>query len=160
MRTSVLLIFAISLAACGATPTELVVVVDSDLQAPTELAVVRALMKDPQGTPVALNDFHLDERSLPFSFVVVPANGDLERTITIDLIAYAPDRTALFTRTSQTRFLSERRLKLPMFLAEQCTTLAPSCAGGSTCTELGCAPAARSPGELQDVEPGEELAPG
>lgn len=149
------------LAGCGGAPTELVIVVNSDLRTPDELSLVRAVVSDDRGTPVSLNDFRFNDPSmalvLPFSFVVVPSGENHARAVTIELVAQSPDRTALFTRRAETQFIADRRLRLPMFLARQCATLASSCGDGMTCAEEGCVAALNSAASLAEIEPGEEL---
>jgi hypothetical protein len=158
-RSAIILLLAAFSPSCAETPTELVVVVDSDLSVPDELGAVRALVGDTAGSPASLNDFVFSDqdRVLPFSFVVVPAGEDLDKVIVIELVAFSAARDVLFERRAETQFQSERRLKLPMFLSEECVNVAPTCEASMTCTETGCAAAARASSELEEIEPGEEL---
>src|SRR5688500_10435627 len=115
-----IVLFSIS---CGGSPAELVVVVRSDLQVPEQLSLVRAVVKDASGVPQSVNDFVLDGPSppvLPFSFVIVPADGDSDRAIELCLGALDRDRNVLFERRARTGFLENRSLLLEMFLAAGC----------------------------------------
>jgi hypothetical protein len=143
--------------ACG-SPAELVVVVDSDLTVPTELALVRAVVSDEEGQARSLNDFVLEGAGapeVPFSFGVVPIDGDADRTVQIELSAFDDDRILLFSSRARTRFASGRLLRLPMFLAGSCRTT--SCSAQETCGEDGCVSPERSVESLVEVEPGAEL---
>jgi hypothetical protein len=153
-RLGALLLLAI---ACE-SPAQLVVVVDTDLAVPGELAMVRAVVLDREGQPRSLNDFVLDEEGapeLPFSFGVVPIDGDPARTISIELTAHDGARAELFTARARTGFVANRTLRLPMFLAGDCRTI--ECGENETCGEAGCVAADVPPETLGEVEPGEEL---
>jgi hypothetical protein len=144
--------------ACGGTPAELVVVVRSDLQTPMELALVRAVVKDAAGRATSVNDFLLDGStplSLPFSFGVVPAGGDASREIEVELTAFDLEREVASTRRARTGFVEDRSLLLEMFLARSCRTV--ECEEGETCGEQGCVSDRVPPGDLREVEPGEEI---
>lgn len=142
---------------CGGT-SELVVVVDSNLTVPSELALIRVVVEDRNGKPQSLNDFVLDEPgapSLPFSFGVVPLDGDSSRTIEIELSAFDETRTLSFVARARTGFIANKTLRLPMFLPRLCLML--DCSDDETCTDEGCTSATIAVEMLSEVEPGKEI---
>ena len=150
-------LWLLALIGCGGT-SELVVVVDTDLSVPDELAMIRAVVEDQTGRPRSLNDFVLDESNapaLPFSFGVVPIDGDSDRTIEIELGAHDGVGTQLFVMRARTGFAANKTLRLPMFLASSCQTNA--CSAEETCTADGCASPEVSIETLAEIEPGEEI---
>lgn len=158
-RGGPLSIASIVLCSCGGLPAQLVVAVSTDFAVPAEVQMIRAVIEDASGVPVFVNDFVLDDGSvaLPFSFAVVPIDGDHRRVITVALTAHRGDRSPIFTRRARTGFVESERLLLPMFLSRECESLAATCPPASTCTEGGCAPVEISAGSLRRVEPGLEF---
>jgi hypothetical protein len=127
----VLLLVGLSLVGCAKSPTELVVLVNSDYLVPAELTEVRARVLTDDGMLVSEHTFALagtdtvpavGQDALPFSFAVAPRNGDatLRATIELSAIGAAPDRAVLLTRRAKTGFIEGRSLLLPMFLAKGC----------------------------------------
>lgn len=149
------------LAACSKDPTQIVVVVDSDLAVPAELVAVRAVVRWTGEEAVADERFGLlggqltDARhSLPLSFGIGPGAA-LDGEVSIEIHALRPGDGAHFVRRAVTRFRPNQTLLLPMFLARECRSV--SCGATETCTELGCRAEFVDPGTLQVVPPGLEL---
>lgn len=143
----------VALAACSRQPTQLVVIVDSDLEVPATLSAVRAVVRDDAGAELLAHTFVLAAASgagsgtaLPISFGLAPPGDDDARRVTLDLEALDAASNVLFTRRTITGFVSGKSLVLPIFLSGQCRSL--TCDGGLTCTELGCAAPEIDPGTL------------
>lgn len=134
-------------AACSKTPTQLLVIADSDLQVPSELAAIRAVLRDEGGVEKRAHRFVLGAGgvSLPISFGAGPGESESLRVM-IDLEAIAPDDRVLFTRRVITAFVEGKSLVLPVFLAARCATL--TCNDGTTCGENGCVSPEIDPGSL------------
>lgn len=144
----------IALLGCSVTPTNLVVVIDSDLSVPDELSLLFVTVWSENGELAATNHFPLG--SLPISFGIVPKTPeDQERSVTLAIEAQDPARKPLFVRRAETLFRPGERVKLPLFLARSC--IGNTCREAETCTETGCAPPAIDPSTLTPIEPGEEL---
>lgn len=162
MRRSRLAVPALALlAACSKDPTQIIVVVDSDLAVPSELVAVRAVVRWTGEDAVADERFGLlggqlseSRHSLPLSFGLGPGAA-LDGEVSVELHALRPGDGAHFVRRAVTRFRPNQTLLLPLFLARDCRS--ESCRAMETCTELGCRPAFVDPGTLQVVSPGGEL---
>ncbi len=150
---------------CQKDATQLVVLVNTDYQVPTELAFVVVRITDLDGNEISMNEFTLTDVvdpadptrfTLPLSFGVVPVDDDASRRIVVSVDGLSPTREVRLTRLAITGFVSQRTLLLPMFLAKGCegiTCTEPN----QTCTEQGCVSAVLEPGSLQEVLPGGEL---
>jgi len=148
-RAFLLLTVSAGLLACTEDPTQLLVVVDSDMSVPQDLVQVQATVRSENGRLLASSDFALvanrseESRtrfSLPLSFgVLAPTETRTERVM-VDVSALGTSTTGqpsvLFTRQALTGFVEGKSLLLPMYLASQCQTL--QCDAGQTCTEKGC----------------------
>jgi hypothetical protein len=152
------------LTACEKDATELVVLVNTDFVVPAEMGIVRARISDPRGQEISASEFVLVAAPdpsdptrfvVPFSFGVVPLDGDASRRVIVDVDGLSSGRDLLLTRRAVTGFLSERTLLLPMFLSRSCRDVI--CPEGQTCTEAGCVSNEIEPGSLQEILPGEEL---
>lgn len=160
-RCAALFVTAFSIGACTEAPTQFVVVVDSDLEVPTELQTVRATVRNGSGDVRSEFPFELrppgapDDATrypLPLSFAVVEPESGYDDELVIELRGEGPTRDVV--RRAVTRFVPGRTLELPMFLARQCTTL--SCDPGETCTEFGCRSEQVDPNGLRQIEAGQE----
>jgi hypothetical protein len=149
---------------CSSDPTQLVVVVGSDLSVPQPLQSVHARVTSqsasgsqwdhtfplvPSGTAMMSGQF-----ALPFSFGVVPHGGDASDRVIIELEAQG--QTTLFSRTANCGFVEHATLLLPMFLSSSC--LGSQCADGLTCTERGCVSATIDEHMLMHIAPGQEAS--
>lgn len=134
-----------SLAAGCAEPTQLVVVVSTDMTVPTELDSVRVqvvrvgetvpihdqLLPLPAGSPSATGFQTL------LSFGAGPRGDDTSRRIRVVVDAIKDGRT-LFTTEVRTGFARRKRLRLDVYLARRCLTQAAMCVAGETCGLRGC----------------------
>ena len=128
-------------AGCSADKTQLVVVVDSNLTVPSELAQVSVKVTTGVGNAEkkASEEFVLDdENALPLSFGVAPVDGTQDSEVVISVIAFNEDGDRLFTRRVETSFQTGKSRLLHVYLASQCGDLAAKCPAGQTCTENGC----------------------
>src|SRR5687768_4072161 len=133
-------LLAIVLAGCTKDPTQIVVRVDSDLGA--QLTPIRAIVRDDQG---GISAEHMFPAEVPFSFGVAPKEGPLDQMVIIEL-------ESAVSRRAVTRFVPDKTLLLPMFLAKSC--IGVSCKEGETCTERGCE--SDEVTGLSEIEPGDE----
>lgn len=136
------------LSACTGTPSQVLVVVDSDLEIPSELQAIRVVLRDEAGAELRDHRFALTTGGLPISFGVGPKDGDAEVPLWIELEARGELDQILFVRRAHVRFVANKSLVLPVFLAASCRTT--SCGEGLTCTERGCASPEIDPGSLCD----------
>lgn len=144
-------------------PTQLVVLVDSDMNVPSELATVNVVVSDASGREVTSRPFALAEVSsagsaqyaLPLSFGVVPQGGDVSRRVDVVVSGLGPDDTTLVSRRARTGFVEGQTSLLRMFLARSCRGVV--CGGNQTCTETGCVSYDVPPMSLPSIEPGQEL---
>ena len=141
------------MAGCSDDPTQLLVVVDSDMQVPKPLSIVSAEIRDEAGAVIGTHEFLLTgsmPTKLPFSFGVLAPAEDLEALVTVEVSAVesATATRPLFTRVAVTRFLENKSLILPMFLASNCQSL--MCGEEQTCTENGCVSTFVEPTRLKE----------
>jgi hypothetical protein len=147
------LLFAVALSACSSDVTQLVVLVDSDM-AESELTAVRANVLSEANDN--LWEHYFEEPSLPFSFGVLPKDGDPSQRIVIEIAAVGPGEVHLFSRRARTRLIEGKTLLLEMYLASSCR--ATTCGEGTTCTQRGCQPELIDEAMLAELEkPGDEL---
>ncbi len=121
---------------CETTATELIVVVDSDLVAGTELAEVIV------ATDGSSHAFPIDGAAdLPLSFGVVPGPGQSERApVRIAITGSNADGVPIVEALSVTTFRPGQRRVLPMPLARSCVAV-EDCADHedeSTCRDGEC----------------------
>ncbi len=140
------------LAACEVPPTQLVVVVRTDMAIPEELDAFAVRVTGP-GSLEERGPFELTGSPpavLPATFGVRPEGGDAERLATMGLTARR-DGVDLFATRAATSVLDERKLQLDVFLAERCIEEALGCVEpGQTCTENGCDDEWRDPSGLPE----------
>jgi len=148
MRALTALSLALCFVGCKSDPTQLLVVIDSDLQVPTELSSAR--VKVSLGPlPVGDQTFSFaNPGSLPASFGVA-SSGDRTLAVRIEITAIGPGGT-LFTREITTRFRDGKTLRVPFVLPRGCRSN-PSAAA--------CVAAIVDPASLSEVAAGSELEP-
>lgn len=158
-----LLALALLSTACAAPPTQLVVVVRSDLPA-ADLAEVRVdvIPGEPFTAAPSTQTFVVgagDGRvAIPFSFGILPRNGDPTSRVEITVGAYgaAGASTPVVTRVVRTGFSAGRALLVPVFLSAACRDRAP-CEAGLTCDRGECVSPDVPVEDLDPVDPGREL---
>lgn len=158
------------LGACTQPATQLVVVVDSDL-APSEYACVGVVVSRVEGGALVQGDRRMFDVpglvAVPFSFGVVPPDGDASRRVEIRAEAWpscdepAPGAAPLVSRAVRTGFLAGQTLRVPMFLGARCRMV--ECPEPQTCDPGAgvCEVVPELPPEsLSPVRPGDELRDG
>lgn len=158
---------ALLLSACSVDPTQVVVLIDTDMREPRELDGFRVLVTNAEGEPRLDRTFELTTPSaggevvtLPATFGVRPRGGDADRPVTITVQALRGTPLAeRFHTTARTTFVEHHRLRLDMFLARRCLT--ERCPAGETCRAQGCEPEEIDPRGLPDWTglPGRDAGP-
>jgi len=125
---------------CTVQPTQLVVIVDTDMTA-EELDGFSTRVLDGRGQVVGERTFARGTVPpavlLPATFGVAPKDRDADRRVTVEVVAlHAGDE--LFRTRAVTGFIREQALALDMFLAERCVLEASTCGTGRTCRRTGC----------------------
>jgi len=144
---------------CRPTPelTELMVVVDTDFEVPGELDGFNVRVLDGAGREARLSAYSLDGAdpvTLPASFGVVPQNGDADRRVAVEVDATFASEV-LFTTRAVTGFIEGKKLRLEMFLAQSCMTVAATCGENETCRRDGCADEPIDPEDLPEFGGGD-----
>ncbi|MDQ3037751.1 MAG: hypothetical protein M3Y87_35485, partial [Myxococcota bacterium] len=144
-------------AGCGSDErTQLVVVVETDMAVPAQLASVRAEIT---GCADCAHEFALDGAgavSMPFSFGVAPQDGDASRTIELVVEGRGPAGAALVRRVVRTGFVAGRTVLLRVRLEADCIGML-ACAAETTCIAGACRDDFVDPGTLPEIAPGAEL---
>lgn len=139
MRRAKLILWAGLLAACSADDRQLVVVVNSDLNVPTQLANVDVRVEDDAGSLLAERTFALlgtGGNGVPFSFGVAPHEAG---AMTIVVQARGPNLPRGFPAVRRrVESLPAGRSGLAIYLSEGCAE--SSCAGDQTCLDTLCGP--------------------
>lgn len=133
------LALAVSLLLAGGCQeaTQLVVVVDSDLEPGVEIVAVEVSVF------AGGNDarrFDLQAAPLPFSFGVVPSTAGASGPVRVVATAIGPAGERLCSLTRDTRFVPGQTLRLEMPLARACTSghLRIECEDETTCSDGEC----------------------
>ena len=133
----------VALCACSADPTQVILVVDTDMNVPSELDAVRITVVGPDGEiqstegPLVLGD----PRTLAQTHTGGPL-GPFRATVQ-GLLAGIP----VVTRHATFDFQRERRLALSMTLRRACRGVA--CGAEETCADGGCRSVVVAPEELR-----------
>ena len=137
--------------------TAVVVVVESDLLAPDELASVRAVVGDGGcGDGTCTHDFvTATPAALPFSFVVEPRGGDPSARFTLVVTGRDSAGASVVERHVGGGFSSGRTILLRVPLERLCRGIA--CTPTDTCVFGSCVSRMIAPSTLPDVVPGHEL---
>lgn len=147
---------SIALVGCSRSATELVVLVESDLDVPAELSTVRAIIHDGNEGAEVPATFDLTNTPLPLSFGVLPGDGSTSVTIEVHGEGpYIAGENAPLIRRATTTFIEGKTLLLPLFLGRSCAGV--TCGPTETCTERGiCENAFVDSATLTEIEPGQE----
>ena len=138
--------------ALGCDPaTQLLVVVDSDLEAGTELSVVEITVGSGVGL-VTTHAFDLNTTGLPFTFGVRPAR-DADEGVHLSAAGRNAEGEFVVGRSAQTNFLSGRTLRLDLPLARACVNIELDCEAGMTCGGGECVGSVLQAAELTDIDP-------
>ncbi|MBI2373119.1 MAG: hypothetical protein HYV07_03890 [Deltaproteobacteria bacterium] len=145
--------------ACKAEPTQLMVVVDSDLAVPADIVRVRAAVLE---STAAFSSESVDERNLdlastpfPFSFGIAP-RGDLTEPVVLvveGLAASGPPAKVAVRKLA--RFREGETLLLPVILTSSCYGVV--CPQRAESCEQGVCGLPTADPSLRAIEPGEEL---
>ena len=146
-----------SLCGCAAEPaTQLVVVVDSDLQVPDELDELRVRVLDAAGELATDRTFRLGTGEghflLPSDFGVAPRDEDAPGLVTIEVSPMLRG-SALFVTRVITGFREGHQLRLDWMLPRTCLAGAAECTAAQTCSLAGCVDPAIDPLTLEEFEP-------
>lgn len=145
-----------ALAGCE-DPTQLIVVVDTDLEPGREVATIDAVVQS-QGSFAVTHVFEMDRGSVPFSFGVRPARAD-DETVRIAVTARSPDGAVLVGRTVDTAFVPGRARLVEMPLSRACASVELQCESVETCHEGACVSARVAPSALPEATIGDAPAP-
>ena len=158
----------LALAGC-AEPTQLVVVVRTDMTVPTEIDQVRVrVLHVGDATPTYDNTVPLTTPSTAgvtfqtlLSFGAGPRDDDASRRVHV-LVDAMKGGSRLFTTEVRTGFARGKKLRLEVYLARRCLTQAEMCLPDQTCGLSGCVspdvpvevlPPADSPPTITPVDP-------
>ncbi len=128
-----------ALASCGGDdPTEIVLVIDSDLEVPTELDAIEVTVSGRRGAPTIVSADLTDSATpdLPLTLTLYPSSVP-PSPVAIAIVASAGG-TDVVRRDVRTGFVEGETRMLRVLLAARCVSL--SCDGGRTCDETGCRP--------------------
>jgi len=155
---------AAALGAGCAEPTQLVVVVSTDMTVPDEIDQVRVqVFHVGEALPTYDNALPLTPGAPPvlgfrtlLSFGAGPIDDDPSRRIRVVVDAIRAGRT-LFTTEVRTSFARRKRLRLDVYLARRCIEQAARCRMDETCGLYGCVspdvPVGSLPGYSGDLTP-------
>jgi len=135
-RLGIALLFAV-LSGCGSDPTQLIVVVDSDLMVPLELDEVRIEVVGPMAEPTEVTQSltGTDAPVLPLTLTLVPAGEELGPvTVTARGLVTGGE---VISRTARTTLVKGESRVLRLFLLRSC--IGTGCPTDQSCGEDGCA---------------------
>ncbi|MCC6876801.1 MAG: hypothetical protein IT378_21030 [Sandaracinaceae bacterium] len=130
----------LALAGCGGDPTELVVVVDTDLVVPSELDRVLVTVVGPSGSMASASETLTDCSALPLTIGVRPRGQSLGP---VRVTVVGSGGAGSVTREATTTLVRGRATMLVMHILRFCEGVA--CGAGATCGEVGCASTERDP---------------
>lgn len=132
----------VALCACSSDPTQVIIVVDTDLSIPGELESVRITVRGPDGETQVVEGAldPMEPRTLAQTHTGGPL-GPFQATVE-GLVG----GIVVLERRATFEFQPGRRLTLPMHLVRSC--IGASCVAEETCSEGGCRPILVGPGEL------------
>lgn len=153
---------------CERPPTQIVVVVASDMRPATELRFVRVIIQR-EGSATRLHDriypiqpgeglapgadAALDGFALPGEIAVSAYDSADPRRLQVSVAAFLSDDAGNFTQLATVRFEPEHLVYLSMFLAGRCRLPENQrCGAGTTCGLTGCIPIERMTTPTPPVE--------
>ena len=120
---------------CAQPATQLVVVVDSDLDPQMDLAQIEAVVSSREFSPPWTNTFVINSSSdIPFSFGV-EAGGGPNNEVTIDLAVLDVSSKVVVTRRAVVELAEDKSLVLPLALNASCKNV--NCPAMQTCVDTG-----------------------
>ncbi|HOD24302.1 MAG TPA: hypothetical protein PKK83_18525 [Polyangiaceae bacterium] len=160
LKRQLLLMFCATWLSCSADPlTELVVVINSDMETPDEFDGFRVAVTDHEGALSTERYYFVGKEPgkvvLPADFGLVPKGGDASRKVAVEVWATLAGAD-LFSNRALTGFVKGKVLRLDMFLASRCLTEAKACKPNETCRVEGCVPEEIDPGSLPEYTPGSQ----
>lgn len=144
------LVAFVGLAGCEVDPTEIVVVVHSDLAVPSELDGIRVYVDGPVHE-VDAGTYDVAVGELPVTFGVAPANGKASSKVMVEVTARHADAEP-FRTWARTTFIEHRVLQLDLWLARRCIVEAAGCGPEQTCGRDGCQNPDVDPRTLPDFD--------
>lgn len=144
-------------AGCASARTGVVVVVDTDLAVPGEIASVRARAGAGACTDGSCtHDFVTAEpAAFPFSFALEPRGDGTRAPFTLEVTGRDGSGATVVARHVESSFVAGRTLLIRVPLERACRGV--SCLAGETCALGACVSRAVDPRTLSDVVPGHEL---
>jgi hypothetical protein len=142
------------LASCAPAATQIVVVVDSDLEPGSELAAVEA-SASVGGRAAETHRFDLaaGEVTLPFSFGIVAPAGGADDVVRVTLDALDPEGRPLVGWHASTHFRAHATLRLDAPLARACGERGPCEESGLACERGECRADAIDAASLVEIDP-------
>jgi hypothetical protein len=142
---------------CAADPTQLLVVVDTDLEAGVEYDAILVSA----GADVGSDErrFEAGEVELPFSIGIAAGDAkDGAVRVTVSLWTREGEHTyAVVTRQAYTHFLPEQTRRLDVVLSRNCLRASEECLDEQTCVDGACVSALVDPNTLPHGDPGAPL---
>jgi hypothetical protein len=138
------------------TPTQLLVVVNSNFEPERELASVMLRVDGKERAQIAIK---ADEGAeVPFSFGVVPPGGDANAKVTIEAEARTRDDLPLACPVrAHVGFIAGQARVVQLELTRACGSASCTCSESQTCQQGECVAYGLDVKTLLEVEPGREL---
>ncbi len=146
---------------CAADPTQLLVVVDTNLEAGVEYDSI-LVSASSAGIGSAEQRFGAGEVELPFSLGVSATSPDRDAPVRVVVSLWTDEgeatSRAVVTRTAMTHFLPGQTRRLDMLLSRACARAGEECGDADdTCVEGMCVSAQVDPATLPHGDPGAPL---
>lgn len=155
-RAALLLLLLASCEAQTETPTQLLVVVNSNFEPERELASVMLRVNGTERAQIAIS---ADEGpDIPFSFGVLPPSGDANAKVTIEAEARTRDDLPLACPArAHLSFVTGQARVIQLELTRACGSGSCACSESQTCLQGECVAYDVDVKALPEVEPGREL---
>jgi len=151
-------LLSMCLTACSADPTQLIVVISSDLG--DELHSIGLDVSDETGAVITASDFRIkgnQDITLPFSFTIEPGRQYKNALIHISALALDEGEKILTERSVRVGFVDQERKLLHLNLLQSCRPVVCGAANES-CVDGACADNFIDVRTLSSVTPGAEFA--